>query len=709
MIPLVFNRFGKYRFLVVSIGLFLIFDLGVLGLNFYTSGKIAEQTERINLAGRQRTLTQQMSKATLYIKSQKLQQWVYQSGLSELRDYYFTFGKTLDAFDKGGTTTSAETGQFVHIKPVLAGKGREILNDALTLWRGFEGAMAPLMVDSLITDEEIIPASEFIALNNLEMFAYMNQLTEHFTEESEHQTSFLRMVQVIGILLATINFFIIMFHFIKQLKSRDDKLEVKQNESNQILETIAEGVFLIDKDMKIGGQHSSFLRELFKTNRISGRELSQFLKPYFSQKTIKIAMGYVQLYFKEHINAQLISDINPLKRIKALVPTDHDQVEEKYLDFSFALIEKDNDEQMLLVTVNDVTDSIMLELEESKKESDTEQQMMMFSQLSKVSAASLEEFITELEHGYELLNKLLKDNKNVQDNYKRSLISLFRQTHKLKGDASVNNLDWVIDQLHDFETGIDEIQQQAKTQELKGHDLLPLTIKLKTMYDSLDAIKFFSKKLQSYGVERNVALAPVADNVPKENKKWFELDKLATELGGQQGIPVDVNLRGFNEVIDRRLNDALYPIALQLVRNSIAHGFESHSTRGRLKKPNAGQISISFSHDNSGNYRFVYEDDGRGFDYESIRQTLITENSLSANEAAKLTKTDLIKRSFTDRFTTSKSVNELSGRGVGLALVWNQIQILKGSLKVRSTEKEFTQFVIDFENQFEATIVKLAS
>ena len=61
MLPSIFNRFGKYRFLVVSIALFLIFDLGVLGLNFYTSGKIAEQTERINLAGRQRTLTQQLS------------------------------------------------------------------------------------------------------------------------------------------------------------------------------------------------------------------------------------------------------------------------------------------------------------------------------------------------------------------------------------------------------------------------------------------------------------------------------------------------------------------------------------------------------------------------------------------------------------------------------------------------------------------------
>jgi len=130
MLPSIFNRFGKYRVLVVSIALFLIFDLGVLALNFYTSGKIAEQTERINLAGRQRTLTQQMSKATLYIKSQKLQLWVYQSGLGELRDYYFTFSETLKAFNQGGQTTSAETGEVVTIELVQDLKGREILNKA---------------------------------------------------------------------------------------------------------------------------------------------------------------------------------------------------------------------------------------------------------------------------------------------------------------------------------------------------------------------------------------------------------------------------------------------------------------------------------------------------------------------------------------------------------------------------------------------------
>lgn len=709
MLLSMFSRFGKYRFLVISIALFIIFDLGVLSLNFYTSGKIAEQTERINLAGRQRTLTQQMSKATLYIRAQKLQQWVYQSGLDELTQYYYTFGSTLNAFDTGGKTTSAETGETLLIKPVLDEQGRAILNNALTLWRGFEQVMSPLLVDTLITDEEILPASKFIAANNLEMFGYMNQLTEHFTVLSERQTNFLRMVQVFGILLATINFFVILFHFIKQLKGRDDLIQTKQHESDQILGTIAEGVFLVDKQMRIGGQHSLFLQDLFQTKRISGRRLPNFLNAYFSQKTVKTAVEYVELYFKKHINPDLIASVNPLKKVKALVPIENNQVIEKYLDFSFALIHQNGDKKMVLVTVNDVTDSIKLELESTKNQSDTEKQIILFSQLSKVDETDLDSFVDELDSGYERLNDLLRNNKSTKDNFTNTLSRLFRETHKLKGGASVVNLDWIVDQLHDFESGIESLQKNAQSNALKGRDLLPLTIKLKSMYEGLEGIRFCSERLSAYGIERGITTLPEAANEPMENKKWFELRTLATQLGQLKGVAANLNLRGFNEAVEQSLSQFLYPVAIQLIRNSIAHGFESRVTREKLMKPNAGQITLSLSHDGRGHYRFVYEDDGRGFDYETIRQTLINQGHITPDLAKRLSKTDLVRRSFSERFSTQENANKLAGRGVGLPLVWNQVQELGGALKIRSIENEFTQFIIEFSNHEQRQYVNVAS
>ena len=82
---------------------------------------------------------------------------------------------------------------------------------------------------------------------------------------------------------------------------------------------------------------------------------------------------------------------------------------------------------------------------------------------------------------------------------------------------------------------------------------------------------------------------------------------------------------------------------------------------------------------------------------------------MSHKETNKLTKTDLIKRAFSDRVTTQNRADELSGRGVGLALVCSQIKTLNGNLKVRSIEQDFTQFVIDFTDLSNTEIVKLAS
>ncbi len=693
--------FGKYRFLVISIALFLIFDIGVLVLNIYTSGKIAEQTELINLAGRQRTLTQQMSKATQYIRAQKLQQWVYQSGLAELRDQFDVFGATIKAFNEGGQTTSAETGAIVSVAKVETPEGRAILAEATTLWRGFEQAISPLMIDVLITDEEIEPASEFIAANNLKLFDQMNRLTEHFTHESEKQTTFLRMAQIGGITLATINFFVILFHFLKQLRGRDRRLEIKQHESDQILDTINEGVFLVDENLSIGGQHSRHLEEVFDTKRVSGRRLSRFLSAYFPEKIVKTALEYTRLYFQSHINPDLIADVNPLKRVKATVAQSSGEVFEKYLDFSFAPLRQENDKRAILVSVNDVTDSILLEEQEEKNEDQVERQLALFSQILPINPDDLEVFIDECLSGFEQLNQTLKNNKNVTDNYDQTLARMFRETHKLKGSASALSFSWISNQLHDFESSIEGLQKQGERKILRGQDLLTLTIQLRQMYESIETVSDLGDRLKAYGIKHIAAQAANALDVsnekqPVENKRWFGLRDFAEGIAKEENVAVDVSLRGFSEALEPHIGETLYPIAVQLIRNSIAHGVESRKTRQCLRKPNSGQISLSISHDSLGNYRFVYEDDGRGFDYDGIRASLAARGVMSKSSAAKLSKNELVQNAFRDNLSTREGVDQNAGRGVGLSLVWEQVKLLEGNLKIRSVENEFTQFIVDF-------------
>ncbi len=703
------SLFGKYRFLVISIALFLIFDLGVLVLNFYTSGKIAEQTELINSAARQRTLTQQMSKATLYIKSQKLQLWVYQSGLDELRDHYQTFGANLEAFNRGGTIVSPSTSLPISISAVSDPEGVAILSRANSLWSEFETAIDPLMVDTLVSDDEIRPASSFIAANNLKMFALMDELTEFFKATSERQTNFLRAAQVVGITLATINFFIILFHFLGQLRVRDQEIQLKQHESDQILSTINEGVFLLDQDMMMSGQHSKQLQKIFLTRKVSGRKFERFLTRYFPQKTVSTALDFAKLYFRDHIDTALIEDVNPLKRVEAIITKKDGESETKYLDFSFALLNQDDSRHVVLVTVRDVTSQIRLEVQDRLNADELEQQMMLLTQILPIHQSDLAAFIEDSRAGLDRINLLLKGTKQANDDYEITLTRIARETHKLKGNASVLNFEMIAQGHHKFENTLEEISRQSKRRALTGRDFLPLTMQLKQSFASLDLINDVRDKLGDYvntslnqgewAAQANsleLSTNESFNEIAQQNPKWFELLAYTQKLAAQKGIAARLNLRGLNVPLNAHLSSELYSIAVQLLHNSLAHGLESERERLELKKPSLGEISVSISHDKQGNYRFLFEDDGRGFNYERIRAELIERGVLDASEAKILGNTALVRYAFKDAISTQDNVDQTAGRGIGLALVWQQVKALNAKLKIRSVSNEFTQFIIDF-------------
>lgn len=698
---------GKYRFLVVSISLFLIFDLGVLVLNFYTSGKIAEQAELINLAARQRTLTQQMSKATLYIKAQKLKFWVYESGLDELREYYNTFDSTLAVFNHGGVFESTDSGLPITVEAVESERGLAILAEANALWAEFAVALDPLMVDTLVTDDEIRPASDFIATNNTRMFALMDDLTLFFKQSAERQTALLRRAQIVGISLATINFFIILLHFIGQLRVRDRKIQVKQHESDQILSTISEGIFLLDERLVIGGQHSKQLEDIFSTKRISGYTLKRFLSQYFPGNTVETAVDFVKLYFREHIDPELIEDVNPLKHVKASVVLSSGETVSKYLDFSFARLNQASSEQAsILVTVHDVTASILLEKQDQQASDELSQQMSLLTQILPIPRQDLDGFIHESSQGYDRVNALLKGAKHVEDSFENTLVRIAREIHKLKGGAAALSLGWMVDQYHQIEDDIQALCERSRIKKLNGRELLPLTIKLKKQYDNLDLIIELRDKLGRYNpivvAQNDATFASTTDMKTDRleavhlNSRWYGLCDFAQRLASDEKVSVALNLRGFDTPLDPRISAKLYPIAVQLVRNSIAHGIETTATRFGLRKPDIGQITITISSDQKGNYRFLYEDDGRGFDYEGIRQDLVSKGLMKHEDAKALDRTELVRCAFADAVSTRVSTDKIAGRGAGLPLVWQQLKLLAGQLKIRSVKYEFTQFIIDF-------------
>ena len=161
--------------------------------------------------------------------------------------------------------------------------------------------------------------------------------------------------------------------------------------------------------------------------------------------------------------------------------------------------------------------------------------------------------------------------------------------------------------------------------------------------------------------------------------------QLATRLGKE----VDPS------IIDHRLRlpgaemRSFLGVLVHVVRNSVDHGIESPSERVRAGKPRAGRVSIESRMDGSA-FVIAVEDDGRGIDWEAIRQRARLRGLPAATEQ------DLEEALFVDGITTREAVTDVSGRGVGLSAVRQICRQLGGTVRVRSQRGQGTRFEFVF-------------
>lgn len=207
---------GKYKSIVVSIALFLLLDASVLILNFYISFKISEDAVSVNLAGRQRMLSQRTVKSLYELDAAGPGSAAYEKALAELTLSYGLFDRTLTAFDIGGSTKGAD-GSGVVLKRVESDDGRQAINEAKQLWGPYSSAIKQVIdtpgdVDAIDTQALLGAAIGHAQANNLPLLVLMNQLTVDLENVASSKAKTLRYIQTAGITLAIINFLIILFH-----------------------------------------------------------------------------------------------------------------------------------------------------------------------------------------------------------------------------------------------------------------------------------------------------------------------------------------------------------------------------------------------------------------------------------------------------------------------------------------------------------------
>jgi chemosensory pili system protein ChpA (sensor histidine kinase/response regulator) len=156
---------------------------------------------------------------------------------------------------------------------------------------------------------------------------------------------------------------------------------------------------------------------------------------------------------------------------------------------------------------------------------------------------------------------------------------------------------------------------------------------------------------------------------------------------------VELEFSGSETELDNNIIQQISDPLVHLVRNSVAHGIEHARDRGLAGKSEQGMVSLRAYH--RGNHIYIeVEDDGRGIDYERVKQSAIESGLVSQETAGRLTERDLREMLFHPGFSTATVKTELAGRGVGLDVVRSNLNALNGEIEVQSSTGQGTKFTL---------------
>jgi two-component system chemotaxis sensor kinase CheA len=161
------------------------------------------------------------------------------------------------------------------------------------------------------------------------------------------------------------------------------------------------------------------------------------------------------------------------------------------------------------------------------------------------------------------------------------------------------------------------------------------------------------------------------------------------------GCAVVVRTVGADELVDRRLVEALTEPCLQLARNAIAHGLEDPELRVRLGKPR--DATLTFSAARRGNrLSLSIADDGAGVDIGVVRQRAVDAGVVTAELARAADDQTLLELLFVPGFSTrSQSPDLLAGRGIGLDITLASVERLGGTIRLATSRGQGFEARID--------------
>lgn len=168
--------------------------------------------------------------------------------------------------------------------------------------------------------------------------------------------------------------------------------------------------------------------------------------------------------------------------------------------------------------------------------------------------------------------------------------------------------------------------------------------------------------------------------------------KIVRDLARELGKEANVNIRGGEVEVDKRILEGLKDPLVHLVRNCVDHGLEKAEDRRAAGKPPEGTITLTVSQTDGGRVEILVADDGKGINAVKLREIAVKNGLISREEAALLDDAAAMALIFRSGVSTSPLITDISGRGLGMAIVQEGVEALGGSIVLESKPGKGSSF-----------------
>lgn len=476
----------------------------------------------------------------------------------------------------------------------------------------------------------------------------------------------------LGDLASRINRMILGLKNSKELEREKTRIEARLEESRKYLDNISEGLLLLDREYRITEEYSAFLQKLFEKDQVSGLTLGEFVYGNtLTEEQQEELNSFLQILFTNRTAAfSMILDLNPLDHLEIFLPSGKKIV----VAAQFQRIYQGEEVENVMVLFQDLTDIVetreALESERKMRESELEQ----IAAILKLGPQVFEDFIQSARDVLAFIETNL-----AKLNRSNILNQVFRDTHSLKGSARYLKFSRMEDIAHRLEDHFDQFREEGASLERVVTPEFEALIE--ELQESLNSIENIISRFRQFSVGKE-------SNFPEMELFRSRLMEMVEDLSTELGKKVRLNYSSDWDSLPG-LKKLQIPV-FHLIRNALDHGIEDPLERVSLGKEEEAIIGLSFARQGK-NLNLVVSDDGRGLDFEQLEKKALETGLLKPGRHFP---SQILKTLFMPGFSSRKEVSSLSGRGVGLDAVKEDIQALKGKINVKTTKGKGMSFII---------------